>query len=143
VAHTRRYHARYLSVGHVWPGRFRSPVVQDGDHLRAVVLGMDQTHVTFRWKDPDADAWRTERLPGVELLRRFLQHVLPRGFHKVRYYGLAQREQFRIQIAGPFPSAALTAPAFAIGTPPHAPSRGETLRPIGFSHRRRDEKSLV
>src|SRR5262249_13166926 len=26
--------------------------------------------------------------PGVEFLRRFLQHVLPRGFHKVRYYGL-------------------------------------------------------
>ena len=49
---------------------------------------MDQTHVTFRWKDRDADAWRIERLPGVEFLRRFLQHVLPRGFHKVRYYGL-------------------------------------------------------
>ena len=54
----------------------------------ARILGMDQTHVTFRWKDRTADAWRTERLPGGELLRRFLQHVLPRGFHKVRYYGL-------------------------------------------------------
>jgi len=54
----------------------------------ARILGMDQTHVTFRWKDRDADAWRIERLPGVEFLRRFLQHVLPRGFHKVRYYGL-------------------------------------------------------
>jgi hypothetical protein len=54
----------------------------------ARILGMDQTHVTFRWKDRDADAWRIERLPGVEFLGRFLQHVLPRGFHKVRYYGL-------------------------------------------------------
>lgn len=54
----------------------------------ARILDMDQTHVTFRWKDRHADAWRTERLPGVEFLRRFLQHVLPRGFHKVRYYGL-------------------------------------------------------
>jgi hypothetical protein len=54
----------------------------------ARILGMDQTHVAFRWKDRDADAWRTERLPGGEFLRRFLQHVLPRGFHKVRYYGL-------------------------------------------------------
>lgn len=54
----------------------------------ARILGMDQTHVTFRWKDRKADAWRIERLPGVEFLRRFLQHVLPRGFHKVRYYGL-------------------------------------------------------
>src|SRR6516225_684672 len=54
----------------------------------ARILGMDQTHVTFRWKDRGANSWRTERLPGVEFLRRFLQHVLPRGFHKVRYYGL-------------------------------------------------------
>jgi hypothetical protein len=54
----------------------------------ARILDMDQSHVTFRWKDREAGAWRIERLPGVEFLRRFLQHVLPRGFHKVRYYGL-------------------------------------------------------
>ena len=54
----------------------------------ARILGMDQTHVTFRWNDRGADAWRIERLPGVEFLRHFLQHVLPRGFHKFRYYGL-------------------------------------------------------
>ena len=54
----------------------------------ARILGMDPTHVTFRWKDRHAQAWRSQRLPGVDFLRRFLQHVLPRGFHKVRYYGL-------------------------------------------------------
>jgi hypothetical protein len=62
----------------------------------ARILEMDQTHVSFRWKDRESDAWRIERLPGVEFLGRFLQHVLPRGFHKVRYYGLwhpSKREQ--------------------------------------------------
>jgi hypothetical protein len=54
----------------------------------ARILAVDQTHVTFRYKDRKAKAWRTKRLPGIEFLRRFLQHVLPRGFHKVRYYGL-------------------------------------------------------
>ncbi len=54
----------------------------------ARILGMDDTHVTFRCKDRGSDTWRTVRLPGVEFLRRFLQHVLPRGFHKCRYYGL-------------------------------------------------------
>jgi Putative transposase len=54
-------------------------------HARA--LEMDETHVVFRWKDRRTNAWRTERLPGVEFLRRFLQHVLPPGFHKVRYDG--------------------------------------------------------
>ena len=52
------------------------------------ILAVDQTHVSFRYKDRTADTWRTMRLGGVEFLRRFLQHVLPRGFHKVRYYGL-------------------------------------------------------
>jgi hypothetical protein len=62
----------------------------------ARIFDMDQTHVIFRWKNRGTGAWCTERLPGVEFLRRFLQHVLPRGFHKVRYYGLwnpSQREQ--------------------------------------------------
>jgi hypothetical protein len=54
----------------------------------ARILAMDETHVTFRWRDRSTDAWRTMRLPGVEFLRRFLQHVLPRGFHTARYYGL-------------------------------------------------------
>lgn len=54
----------------------------------ARIRDLDQTHVTFRWKDREAQAWRTQRLPGVEFLGRFLQHVLPQGFHRVRYYGV-------------------------------------------------------
>jgi len=54
----------------------------------ARLMGMDESHVTFRCKDNDSGQWTTERLPGVEFLRRFLTHVLPKGFHKVRYYGL-------------------------------------------------------
>jgi hypothetical protein len=40
--------------------------------------------------------WRTSRMPGDEFMRRFLQHVLPKGLHKVRYFGLwhpSRREQ--------------------------------------------------
>jgi hypothetical protein len=54
----------------------------------ARILDMDDTHVTFRWKDRNSDTWQTERILGVQFLRRFLQHVLPRGFHRCRYYGL-------------------------------------------------------
>jgi hypothetical protein len=59
----------------------------------ARILAMDDTHVVFRSKDRSSDSWRTIRLPGVEFLRRFLLHVLPRGFHKVRYYGLWHSSQ--------------------------------------------------
>ncbi len=52
------------------------------------IIAMDDTHVVFRYKDRKANKWRVMRLTGHEFMRRFLQHVLPRGFHKVRYYGL-------------------------------------------------------
>ncbi len=52
------------------------------------LVSMDESHVTFRYKDHDTEPWQTERLEGVQFLRCFLYHVLPRGFHKVRYYGL-------------------------------------------------------
>jgi hypothetical protein len=54
----------------------------------ARIIGMDDTHVTFRCKDRNSGKWNTHRLTGVEFLRRFLMHVLPKGFQKVRYYGL-------------------------------------------------------
>lgn len=52
-----------------------------------IVSAGDET-VIFRYKDAQAQRWKTSALAATEFLRRFLQHVLPRGFHKVRYYGL-------------------------------------------------------
>ena len=54
----------------------------------ARIVAMDDTHVTFRHKQRDTGEWRECRLTGLEFLRRFLMHVLPKGFHKLRYYGL-------------------------------------------------------
>jgi len=53
------------------------------------ILAVDGSGVTFRWRDRAAgDRPRTMQLPGVEFLRRFLLHVLPRGFQRLRHYGL-------------------------------------------------------
>lgn len=52
------------------------------------ILAMDDATVTFRYKDRKQSQWRTCTLTGHEFMRRFLQHVLPKGLHKVRYYGL-------------------------------------------------------
>ena len=48
---------------------------------------MESDHVTFRYQNATTREWKTMPLPAMEFLRRFLQHVLPKGFHKVRYYG--------------------------------------------------------
>lgn len=49
----------------------------------------DQGQVTFRYRDNRTQQWRRVGLPAEEFIARFLQHVLPRGFPKVRHYGLA------------------------------------------------------
>ena len=53
------------------------------------LLAFDGERVTFRWKDYAHDhQWRTMTLTAVEFLRRFVQHVLPRGFVRIRQFGL-------------------------------------------------------
>ena len=52
------------------------------------ILALDETGVVIRHKHRASNRWRRTRLDGHEFMRRFLQHVLPKGFHKVRYYGL-------------------------------------------------------
>jgi hypothetical protein len=54
----------------------------------ARIVGLDDETVTIQFKERKAGQARTCRLSGEEFMRRFLQHVLPRGFHKVRYFGL-------------------------------------------------------
>jgi hypothetical protein len=54
----------------------------------ARIVSLDDETVTIQYKDRRTGQARTCRLGGEEFMRRFLQHVLPRGFHKVRYFGL-------------------------------------------------------
>jgi Putative transposase len=54
----------------------------------ARIVGLDDEAVTIQYKERKTGRARTCRLSGDEFMRRFLQHVLPRGFHKVRYFGL-------------------------------------------------------
>lgn len=49
---------------------------------------IDDDRVTFRYRDNRTQETRRATVAGVEFLRRFLQHVLPRRCTKVRYYGL-------------------------------------------------------
>jgi hypothetical protein len=59
------------------------------------LISTDDGKVTFRWKDyANGDRHRIMTLDAVEFLRRFLLHVLPKGFMRVRYYGfLANRHR--------------------------------------------------
>jgi hypothetical protein len=53
------------------------------------LVEVTDTHVSFRWKDyAHRSKRRVMTLSHEEFLRRFLQHVLPRGFPRIRYFGL-------------------------------------------------------
>ena len=55
------------------------------------LIAIDGDAVTFRWKDyriDGPDRYKVMRLQAGEFIRRFLIHVLPSGFHRIRHYGL-------------------------------------------------------
>jgi len=52
------------------------------------ILALEDGQVTFSYKDSATDQTRFSTISAGEFIRRFLQHVLPKGFVKVRYYGL-------------------------------------------------------
>jgi len=52
------------------------------------ILKIDKDKVTFRYRQSDTGQTRFSTLTAEEFLRRFLQHILPKEFVKVRYYGL-------------------------------------------------------
>jgi hypothetical protein len=78
------------------------------------LVAADDTSIAFRWKDYRINGpgrWKTMRLHPHEFIRRFLLHVLPKGFHRIRHYGLlasatckANIARARELIAAPLPS---------------------------------------
>jgi hypothetical protein len=58
------------------------------------LVKMDERGVTFKWKDyrdkshPDRPRHKTMTLTADEFMRRFLLHILPGGFHRIRHFGL-------------------------------------------------------
>ena len=55
------------------------------------LIALDEAGVTFKWKDyriKGRDRLRAMTLDAAEFIRRFLLHVLPSGFHRIRHYGL-------------------------------------------------------
>jgi len=55
------------------------------------LIACDEKGVTFKWKDyrlEGPERYKMMTLPIHAFIRRFLMHVLPAGFHRIRYYGL-------------------------------------------------------
>jgi len=108
------------------------------------LVRLDESGVTFRYKDYRRSGqarYRTMTLAADEFIRRFLLHVLPKGFHRIRHYGLlasagckANIARARELIAVPLPPDPPTvddntdqAPAAATHPHPPCPCCGGTM----------------
>jgi hypothetical protein len=95
---------------------------------RLVKLENDQ--VTFSYREAKTQRMRFSTLPALSFIARFLQHVLPKGFVKVRYYGLfspAKRKllavvRYLLRASNPAPGSG---PALALQ--PRCPKCGAPL----------------
>jgi len=66
------------------------------------LIALDERGVTFRYKDYRRNGqarYRTMTLSADEFIRRFLLHVLPKGFHRIRHYGLLASPGCKANIA--------------------------------------------
>jgi len=66
------------------------------------LIALDERGVTFRWKDYRAKGktrYKTMTLTTDEFMRRFLLHVLPSGFHRIRHYGLIANAERKDNLA--------------------------------------------
>jgi hypothetical protein len=89
------------------------------------LLALDERIVTFRYKDYRRNGqarYRTMTLAADEFIRRFLLHVLPKGFHRIRHYGLLASAAYKANIAR---ARELIAAAMPTGDPPAAHDTAE------------------
>ena len=96
------------------------------------LIARDRSGITFRWKDYRAEGRDRQKLMTLstgEFIRRFLIHVLPQGFHRIRHYGLLAsgtradniaRARRLLDVTAAQPEAADTNGADANGSKPTA-----------------------
>ena len=67
--------------------KYLAPYIYRGPISDRNILKCNNDRVIFRYKDQDTKDFKTCCLDALEFIRRYLQHVLPKGFVKVRYFG--------------------------------------------------------
>jgi hypothetical protein len=72
--------------------RYLAPYVFKVAIANSRIVKVENRTVTFRYRKPRSSRWRTMVLDVLEFIRRFLQHVLPTGFMKIRLFRLHESQ---------------------------------------------------
>jgi hypothetical protein len=71
----------YTSIKYLAPYVFKVAI------SNSRIVNVEGHSVSFKYRKPHSNRWRIMTLDAIEFIRRFLQHVLPSGFMKVRHFG--------------------------------------------------------
>ncbi len=90
------------------------------------LVALENGQVTFRWKDyKRGQQLRTMTLDAMEFLRRFVLHVLPRGFQRIRHFGFLANRVRQVKLAQCRTLLRQTTPAVPIGADRHCADDAE------------------
>jgi hypothetical protein len=137
VVHSQAAGDGRASLHYLAPYVFRVAI---GDHR---IVSCDEGRVTFTYRRVGSNRPRKMTLDASEFIRRFLQHVLPAGFQKVRHYGFlspnsgialeAVRWLVTIFLGTPFVLNARGAERPATTSAPRCPACGGPMFVLGFA----------
>jgi putative transposase len=103
VSHTQRYHKHHRSGGHVWQGRFKSPVIQDDEHVLTVLRYIEANPLRAKLvRDAGEYAWSSYRSHGLGEANELIDPLV-RYEELSPYAGVRQRkwaEKVHAQLEG-------------------------------------------
>ena len=98
-AHTRHYHFKYRTSGHVWQGRFQSPIISDDDYLITVMQYIEQNSLRACMVNRLQDyPWTSYALNSRLKISKFINRNENPAFKKLGENDLERSTQYRKKI---------------------------------------------
>ena len=106
VSHTQRYHRNHRSGGHVWQGRFKSPVIQDDEHLLTVLRYIEANPLRAGIVErADEYSWSSYRHHGMGQTDELIDHAIP--YEQLSPYAAVRQRKWSKLVHRPLEEAAL------------------------------------
>jgi putative transposase len=108
VSHTQRYHKHHRSGGHVWQGRFKSPVIQDDEHLLTVLRYIEANPLRARLVERAEDyPWSSYRTHGLGQADALVDRLIT--YEELSPYAAVRRRNWERKVHQPIEEQALAA----------------------------------
>jgi putative transposase len=106
ISHTERYHKHHRSSGHVWQGRFKSPVIQNDEHLLTVLRYIEANPLRASLVERAEDyRWSSYLAHGQGEPNEWLDRLVP--FEQLSPYVAVRKRKWSEKVHDPLPESTL------------------------------------